>query len=104
MCVQCEIGADECVSAGIKWLDQHGPANWRDKLNTDLLDIKDTRYCVLGQLYGDSREDIDGYHYAVEHFFGGVFDDDVTGPLGFSNYENLSCEDMTDAWKRALTA
>lgn len=99
--------ADECVAAGIEWLLQNAPADWRGRVNVARLDVSSELLCVLGQVFHEEARGSDefyesGYDYAVHTLLGAHFDDYVTGPLGFSNYDKLSCDDMTDAWNRAL--
>ena len=109
--------ADKCVAAGIAWLDREGPANWREMIDLDTLDIDLPKDCVLGQVFrsyacnpvytwtswrGIEQEHGSGYEYAVrEHLFR-HFSDSVTGPLGFSGYPGITAADMTAAWIRAL--
>jgi hypothetical protein len=132
MCGACEVGrpavqalADECVAAGIAWLNENAPADWREHINLDELDINNVRLCVLGQVFADRArnpdytykswdgvdvEFTDGYEYA-----GRVFDDlfNRFGEHGFmpfsDDYNNgewvfVESYDMTHAWVRALTA
>lgn len=112
--------ADDCVAAGIEWLDNNDnvPSDWRERLNLGLLNIDDSTECVLGQLFKDrannplyTRKAYDyypvpysnGYDYAVYELFGGEFSDSVTGAVGFSSYQGVSADRMTAAWVRALS-
>jgi hypothetical protein len=40
------------IAAGAAVLDQHVPG-WRDRIDTDTLDLANCHACVLGQLYGN---------------------------------------------------
>lgn len=39
------------VYAGMQWLDSQ-IKNWVDRVDLVLLDMQDSRHCILGQLYG----------------------------------------------------
>ena len=39
------------VHAGMKWLDSQ-IEDWVNKVDLELLNMQDNRYCILGQLYG----------------------------------------------------
>jgi len=43
----------EIVEKAAAFLDTYGPANWRSKVNVDVLDMGSLRHCVLGQIYGN---------------------------------------------------
>jgi hypothetical protein len=110
MCETCkregsfEARADEYVAAGIAWLDQNGPADWRSRVDLGTLDINSVDDCVLGQVFRNHDRYRNGYYYAVETFLDDQFDDDITGPLGFSGVGEIGPRHMTEAWVRALSA
>lgn len=128
MCENCGIydrepnqeAMESAVQAGIAWLDEHGPEDWRSLVNVRILDINSTQYCVLGQVFakyannpehtrtgywGDPEMYYSGYDYAVHTFLNGQFHDSITGPLGFSGYcEEYSNEDLDAVWRAALSA
>ncbi len=40
------------VKQGAKFLDENGPTNWRQIIESESLDMLDCEACILGQLYG----------------------------------------------------
>ncbi len=55
----------DAVDAGVAVLDQKNPG-WRGQVDLDILDMHNTRSCVLGQLYGsywDGLEVLTGLHW-----------------------------------------
>lgn len=127
MCIDCGVptATDEeinnRVNAGIEWLNDNGPDNWRELINLDTLNVDEPDLCILGQVFADkannpafTRKDSyygyehgysNGYDYAVYTFFDGEFDTNVTGPLGFSGYAGDSnAYAVTAEWKRVLSA
>lgn len=45
--------AELAVAKAVALLDQLAPANWRDEVTLEYLDMGDGEQCVLGQIYGD---------------------------------------------------
>jgi hypothetical protein len=43
----------ERVQAGIKFLDENAPRNWRERVDLDRLDIDKSSRCMLGQIYNN---------------------------------------------------
>lgn len=41
------------LRAAVADLDARGPADWRDRVDVDVLDMYHVKRCVLGQVYGD---------------------------------------------------
>lgn len=41
------------VKAGIALLDEHGPEDWRERVNLETLSFPSLRLCPLGQVYRD---------------------------------------------------
>lgn len=114
--------ADECVARGIAHLDEKGPANWRDLLNLDTLNIWSPESCVAGQVFAafannpdfqiwDSWQQkylgmfLDGYEYWSDQV---LPKDYSSGWFGFNSFyseeddASVTPEDMEDAWRRAL--
>jgi hypothetical protein len=42
------------IERGARLLDEHGPADWRDRINTGTLDLSNMHECVLGQTFSDA--------------------------------------------------
>lgn len=40
------------IKEAVKVLDQKGPANWRLKVDVDRIQMWDSEFCILGQVYG----------------------------------------------------
>jgi hypothetical protein len=55
------------IERGIAVLDQHGPKDWRDRINVDKLNMLNGDYCVLGQLFPDARET--GYDVGASYLY-----------------------------------
>jgi hypothetical protein len=78
------------VYRGMCWLDKQLP-DWYKRINLEILDIGDVRYCILGQLYGrfkPRRQMYDLGFYSVGH-----------------DYESVSMNSwyLTTEWKRQIT-
>lgn len=89
--------AKTAVAAGITFLDQHSdvPRDWRSKIDLTRLTVFSTDYCPLGQLFGD-------YYDGARKL--GISGTDKTHEYGFCSYSYATNEELTDAWKAALTA
>lgn len=46
------IATSDAVAAGMRLLDERGPADWMQRIDLDRLDITYASRCVLGQVYG----------------------------------------------------
>lgn len=45
----------ERVARGVKYMDEFAPADWRERIDLDLLDISNGSDCIFGQVFrGDS--------------------------------------------------
>ena len=84
------------VASGIALLDDHGPQNWRSRINPDTINIRDVRHCTLGQVYGHYDDGIrhlqlwgSGYQYGFS-----TSDEDPS-----STWAELNV-----AWREALAA
>lgn len=83
------------VAAGIKFLDSkvssgRVPANWRDQIKLDNLDLGSCDVCVLGQLFGD---------YADGQYELGL---DTWDSKSYGFNTDYSFAELTQAWKDAL--
>lgn len=73
---------DERVDAGVEFLDERD-ADWRSRVNTNLLDMRDASLCVLGQVFSSetmqhARDALyaTGFRYALaEHSGCGAWSD-----------------------------
>lgn len=82
------------VAKAIELLDQIAPANWRDEVNIDTLDMDSGEECVLGQIYGDYNVGIAALREKAEEE--GVSID----PDAFDAFDSGAYE---DAWREALS-
>ena len=86
------------ASDGADLLDVHGPDGWRDKIDLSALDMKDVRFCVLGQVYGT-------YYIGLNDL---NLNDDATPDYGFNlPFPALIREEewrmLTEAWRQVLS-
>ncbi len=44
------------IDRGIAWMDEHAPADWREKIDQKKLNMGDPCNCVVGQVFGDFWE------------------------------------------------
>lgn len=61
----------ERVANGVAWLDENGPDDWRNLIDLTTLDISDSGFCVLGQVYAPEADKAgvrDGYLYSQTFF------------------------------------
>lgn len=59
--------ADALVLAGAAWLDEHAPADWRSRVDSDRLVMEEGCLCVCGQVFNEAAEQVEalsGYTYA----------------------------------------
>lgn len=83
------------VKNGVKWLDKHGPENWRKIVTIEELDMSSPCRCVLGQVFDKTAETagsdnaekydheyynpfydgMDGYEYVLNKYDGRVICD-----------------------------
>jgi hypothetical protein len=104
---------DERVAAGIALLDERTPG-WRKKVDLDMLNLADGRWCIVGQVYGEFWENqhrpfknqrrmgLDDDRAAREKLEAkleahGFFISWRRQPYGWQKYAGL-----TKAWKRAI--
>jgi hypothetical protein len=76
---------------------------WMDRINLDLLDINHGWFCVLGQVFADNDEEVDGYDWALAEFGFGSHDAE---PLIFFGFYSVDGESdgpaLTDAWRALI--
>ena len=109
MCEMCDAEmvnaaevAAERVAAGIAWMDDNAPEDWRSRIDLDRLDINDFYTCVLGQVFDNFDDRMSGYDYAVYTRMNGSHE--KAKNLGFSpEIGGLTTRTLTTAWKRALS-
>lgn len=98
---------DDAVRRGAALLDERGPADWRDQINSDRLNLGSIHDCVLGQVYYfvDRYEPFD----AGLKRLGAPMDDgnndvelDWTFDHGFDDPDN-GYHALTEAWRAYLT-
>lgn len=56
---------------GVEWLDENGPAEWWDRIDTSKLDLNDSNVCVLGQVFKPQADETgirDGYLFTQTLF------------------------------------
>lgn len=86
------------VRKGVTFLDEHGPADWRDMIAPKKLDLGDGNDCVLGQVFGGYTRGQDKLGICEEFAATAGF---TTPLLGFPD---APTEYDEHAWDRALTA
>ena len=82
------------VRRGIDLLDEHGPSDWRERIDVESLEMANVFSCVIGQVFG-------AYSVATLSAELGL-DDDGTG-FGFETDCGESYHELTNAWQSALT-
>lgn len=93
----------EKVQNGIRVLDTHGPADWRERINLDTLDVHSLDDCVLGQVFGSYGEGMDALFPGQRWLSNGVnvehgFEAPMDRLSGDRQYASVTAE-----WKLALT-
>jgi hypothetical protein len=83
---------EENVKRGMEFLDKVSPG-WRERINTESLNIASSRNCILGQIYGS-------YDDALSLYPGLML---LSRELGF-NASIPDCPVLTEAWELALAA
>ena len=105
----------ERIRAGAALLDAEGPQDWRDRIDTDELDMFYVTHCVLGQLFGDYTSGVNALtgtvyrglesfrlEWAVEHGFEAstMLDDDHE----FNGHGSYRYADLDAAWREELSS
>ncbi|WP_281783733.1 hypothetical protein [Sinimarinibacterium flocculans] len=102
--MQLPESATEAVANGVELLDARVP-DWRERIDTDTLNLADFRNCVLGQLGGYTvlRDEWDmSIREAVAcGFEASIYFDYDTETDADDTYGYL---DLTEAWKQELDA
>lgn len=98
------------VELGVKWLDEHAPSDWRQKVEVQTLDMTEACRCVLGQIWtteGELEADSDEWM----GFWRVVLSDDPLVPhltrvearkLGFDASSEEQFEDLREIWIEVL--
>jgi hypothetical protein len=94
-----DFAPDERAANGAAWLDEHGPADWRLRVDPDLLDLSHPRRCVLGQVYGDFFDAPSEANFSVNEDGWSI---SVSAERGFDAHEYDELEELTRAWRRLL--
>lgn len=99
---------EERVQAGAAWLDANVEEGWVNRIALPYLNINSPFCCVLGQLFEDQKEWVNGYYFALMNLLGG--DQEEAMALGFNasygEYQDRVAEMpvLTEAWRRYITA
>ena len=90
---------DGNIIKGIALLDIHVP-NWREKVNTNEIDMDSAKRCVIGQVYGSYAGGLDAL--ALYHF--NEYGFNYTTEINDANNINdtVLMDYLTGAWKIAL--
>lgn len=91
-----ELTVEERVSRGVKWLDKHGPEDWREKVTIDDLDMGSACRCILGQVFAKTDkyyEDGDVWKTG----FDAVCDKGYEGKSGYKSVALYPCRYGFDA-------
>ena len=87
---------------GIALLDERGPADWRSKIDLNVLDMASSSTCVLGQLYGSyvmgqNPLGLMSVQAAIRSGFQVPFDD-----AGSHEERDAWYTQLTESWREAL--
>lgn len=84
------------IKKGIRWLDKHAPANWRELIDVDELDLRDGNKCVLSQVFNENYDNLCP-RMKLRH--------NRCLECGFmaKNNDSLASANLTSEWKRYLT-
>lgn len=97
------------VRRGAALLDQRGPADWRDRVDVDRLNLRWMDTCVLGQVYTGHVESYYGYDVGLDALDapgdadGAVARDDWAQRHGFEEPTDGNYDALTRAWVDYLT-
>lgn len=95
------------VKLGEAWMDASPdiPDDWRERVDTDQLDIASAVWCVIGQVIG-ADDGSSFMEFTDEH----IDDDDMIalgfcgGPLMAEPFVYASSAELTQAWREILAA
>lgn len=76
------------IRAGIKFLDEEIPADWKKIVDLDVLDMNDCAFCILGQIFGQYDRGLTSLDIST----------DKAISLGFSVAEE--CQPMNAFWRK----
>jgi len=96
------------VSLGIQTLNDHfGNEEWKSKIDLNDLDLKDTEYCVLGQVFGNFYDGLNAiqnnsfwYTDRYSHGFAVTLD---YGDMSDWKRENKKWDNLTEEWRKQLS-
>jgi hypothetical protein len=91
---------EDRVAAGIVWLDSQEP-DWRERVNIETFNIRQTCDCVLGQVFEDNaRSDwASGFDYVVST---GLLSVRERVDFGFDSLLDTEWEPLQAEWTRVL--
>jgi hypothetical protein len=97
------LTVQERASNGFAFLNDRGPEGWRERIDLDRLDIDHAYFCVLGQVFADNDEDVDGYEWALADFgFAGDAEELIFN--GFYSLRDASdAPTLTAAWRDLIS-
>lgn len=98
---------EDAVAAGVAVMDEHGPADWRSRIDLGLFNIALPNMCVLGQVYGS-------YFTGFPEVFPDIADDTAHNVIEQSEaaqlhgfdigpWVNFDGSDLDAAWLEELT-
>lgn len=93
----------DVVARGVKYMDTYGPADWRDRIDLEILDIESCTDCVLGQVFDNGDVIFGGYGAHIRDFEKNVGFYSSVWEYGFS-WGDLDPQEITAEWKRVLSA
>jgi len=85
------------VRAGIALLDEHGPKDWRARVNVNTLSFPNTEDCPLGQIYGSF-----GIGLLQMKEKGVTFGPSGSFEAGFMASSDRGYAALTQEWRRQL--
>lgn len=101
------------VRKGMKFLDEHGPSDWRNRISWANLDIYSTEWCIAGQVFADELTEDDwptnGYDFAIEKLSAVYPDEDIwiDQEYGFNTHDEDNSmnprNNLESTWKRLVT-
>lgn len=88
---------EQQIAAGMQWLDRHVPG-WEQRIDVNRLGLHDCERCVIGQLVGNYKEWIGGYHQTSLP----TVTKAMAVNLGFNT--TINYHQLTNEWKSAILA
>jgi hypothetical protein len=97
------LTVQERASNGFVFLNDRGPEGWRERIDLDRLDIDHAYFCVLGQVFADNDEGVDGYEWALADFgFAGDAEELIFNGF-YSLREASEAPALTAAWRDLIS-